>query len=256
MIKENVIEKFKIGICDDEDIYRKELFDICYKYFEDKDMDYTCTLFTDGEEVVDFCNSDEDGIDLLFLDVEMNRIDGMTLKDMVLRNEKIQKICFVSSHLEVVLDAFSIKTMGFVEKPISQERIFRVLAASIEEIHNNYHLEFDDLNGNNVAVELDDIIYMKAKGSYTYIYEKGSREGESKEYIIVKKLGDIEKMFSDASIVRVHKSYLVNLEYVKKFGSQIELRQIDEVLPVGRVYAKKAKEKYYDFGKKKVLNRI
>lgn len=256
MIKENVIEKFKIGICDDEEEYREILHDICEKYFQEKDMVYEIIFFTDGQEVVEFCNAGEEEIHLLFLDVEMNKIDGMTLKDMLLRNDKIQRICFVSSHLDVVLEAFSRKTMGFVGKPIPEERIFKVLTASIEEICSNFKLEFADLNGDNVAVGIDDIIYMKAKGSYTYIYTNSSFGGAPKEYIIVKKLGDMEKIFVESSIVRVHKSYLINLEYVRKFGNKIELRQVDEIVPVGRAYAKISKDKYYNYGKNKVLNRI
>ncbi len=256
MINEIEINEFYIGICDDEQKYHIIINDICRNFFEQKGIKYSCVFFNNGEEVVDFCREEKNVIDLLFLDIEMDNIDGITLKDMLMHSENVQRICFVSSHIEVIMDAFSRKTMGFIEKPIIENRVYKVLVATIDEMLCNFKLDVADLNGENVSIPIDDIRYMKAKASYTYIYANNKFGDDSKYYIISKKLGNVEKLLEGSSIIRVHKSYLVNLEYVRKISNSIELMNCDDIIPVGRAYAKSAKDKYYNFGKKRILNRI
>lgn len=254
--EKRLMNELRIGICDDEVEYQKILHNICEEYFDRSEMKHLYTFFNNGEEVIKFCEDKSKQIDLLFLDVEMCGIDGITLKDILLQSDNIQKIVFVTSHKEAVYDAFSKKTMGFIEKPILKERVFKVLSSSIDEINSNIKLEFTDSNGDYVLVELENIIYFKADGSYTYMYINKSNGADREYHIISKKLGEIEKMLEGTPIIRVHKSYMINLEYIRKITDMIEINNINEKIPIGRAYSKIVKKRYYCYTKRRILNRI
>lgn len=245
------MERFLIGVCDDDKGIHKQIKAICIEYL--KDIEPQFVFFSSGEEVLDYCNHEKNEIELLFLDVQMEGINGIVLKDMLISSNLVQKIAFVTSFVDSVYDSFSKKTIGFVQKPIEKIKIFKLLRNTIEEIRKNQIFTFADAKGEVISFRMEDIIYLKAEGSYSYIYINNK---ESKYYILSERLGKVEKKLPNEFFVRVHKSYVVNLEYINIFKSHIELSELAESIPVGRTYIKAAKQKYYDYGKNRVLRRI
>ena len=68
------------------------------------------------------------------------------------------------------------------------------------------------LSGKTLFVKSDDILYCKADGNYSEIFFK-----ENKKELLSKKLKDVEELIDDDVFFRVHKSYLVNINYIKEF---------------------------------------
>lgn len=239
-----------IGICDDDHSIHQEIQEICSNCLMEAELIYK--KFYAGEEVLEFCNQGEEEIDLLFLDVQMEGISGILLKDKLLNNQKVKKIAFVSSYVESVYDSFSKKTIGFIPKPIDANKIEKLLCSTIEELKFYQTLTFTHETGEMVNIQIQDIQYLKADGSYTYVYVSEKDD----YYILSERLGEIEKRLPEELFVRVHKSYVVNLEYVKSFKTIIELRERKEEIPVGRTYQKSAKTRFYNYGKQQVLRRV
>ena len=108
----------RIGICDDEKFARQEVRKLCELYFDENKIEHDYIEFESGEEVLDYSvKQDNPLIDLLFLDVEMEGVDGIRLKEQLLRQSMIERIVFVTSHKDKVFDAFGQKTIGFIPKP-------------------------------------------------------------------------------------------------------------------------------------------
>lgn len=244
------MRQLTIGICDDERLIHEEIRKICSEYLAELEVKYV--FFDSGEEVIEYCSQNREIVNLLFLDVQMDGIDGILLKDKLINSFIIQKIAFVSSHIESVYDSFSKKTIGFIQKPIDKTKIQKILFNTIEELNINQIYTFTNENGNMINIMVEDIVFLKARGSYTYIHTNW----DNKYFVIAERMGEIERKLSNEMLARVHKSYIVNLEYIKKFKTAIELRGVEESIPVGRTYLKEAKQKYFDYGKNRVLRRI
>ena len=102
----------KIGICDDHKKERDIIFEYCERFFSKNEIEHTYVFFSKGEEILNYCNEQNERIDLLFLDIEMEGISGIEVKDKVVKVEQVWRIVFVSSHLESMRYSFGTKTIG------------------------------------------------------------------------------------------------------------------------------------------------
>ena len=93
-------------------------------------------------------------------------------------------------------------------------------------------------------------------GSYTQIVIDNITEN-SNNILSTKKLGSWEKLLKSSSIIRVHKSYMVNISKISKMsGNEVSLNGMIEKIPLGRKYKSDVKKKYMDYIERKVLERL
>ncbi|MBQ8316287.1 MAG: response regulator transcription factor [Lachnospiraceae bacterium] len=247
----------RIGICDDEKHARMEVRKRCELYFNENKIEHDYIEFESGEAVLAYsAKQDSASIDLLFLDVEMEGLDGIRLKEQLLRQRAIERIVFVTSHKDKVFDAFGQKTIGFISKPPTYERIEKMLTIVREEKLENVELVFDGYKGKQHHIRLEEIAYFKADGSYTEIFSYTPDKTRAECFVISKKIGEVEQSMKVYSVLRVHKSFLVNLANVASVGEEIKVRDLEEKIPIGRKYKEQVKRAYTTYISDKVRKRI
>lgn len=234
-----------IGICDDEAAYRENVKLICKYYLDEHEQGYQFVEFASGEEVLSY---EGDPIHLLFLDIEMPGIDGLEVMERVRRNELIWRIAFVTIHKELQWAAIDLKTLAFLVKPLDHVGVEHCLRTAIRESRENFVISYNTCKGNGF-VKLNQIVFIKAQGNYTTIYAKGT---EIKGCIGIKTM---EEKLSGTTMVRTHKSYLVNLQHIVKMeGDMVEMTNGVQ-LPVGRKYIPNLKDAYFEFLKMVTIDR-
>ena len=96
----------------------------------------------------------------------MKEINGIEVKDRVIRNDAVWRIVFVSSHIEMMRMAFGLKTLGFIYKPVIRRDICKWLDVVYMELMENIFIAVDDDSINVTYVSLEDIEFFKAEGNY------------------------------------------------------------------------------------------
>lgn len=183
--------------------------------------------FNNPNEALEYLKSNT--IDVLFLDVEMPIMDGFMFL------EKLQSInfsiVFTTAYSEYALRAIKKEAHDYLLKPISEadlkETIEKLKKQKYQinnpsEIFERILVEFNDtLSTKRIAVHTDGclifiesqkIIYAQAEGSYTTLVVE-----DEKDILLSKKLGEVEKMLPEKAFYRVHNSYIVNMNKIKKF---------------------------------------
>lgn len=243
---------FCIGICDDEVFHREHIKELCEQYFAEYPQEHKYIEFASGEEVLKYeetaANSGSK-LHLLFLDVEMGELDGIELLRKVEDADWIWRIVFVTSHDEVMQDAFGIKTMGFARKPVEYRQVEKWIITAIRENKENVMLEY--ASGTKQGyISLEDIYYLEAEGNYTKLHKKDEM------ILINENLKQWQKKIAMLPFVRIHKSYLINMLHVKRWEASKVTLENGVKLPVGRKYTKTAREQYLSFVKKQAMNRV
>lgn len=225
----------RIAICDDERFYRKETINCIKEY----DSSIEIVEFEDGSELV----NTKETFDLILLDVEMPQLDGMTAAKQ-LRSRKVDtEIVFLTSYEKYVYDAFDIRALQFLRKPLEKERLVKVLGmveASLAKVERLALL----LDGETCYVKLKDIVYVEAYGDGLYIYDRmglvyEERRGTIKNWA--------EKL-KGKGFVQIHRTYLISMFYVERFGSdEVKLKGVDKKLLVSRRYAPGFRETFLAF---------
>ena len=246
-----------IGICDDVSTERELLLEMCKQCIVASNVSVSYEMFSNGPEILNYCSDEhKPRIDLLFLDIELGKMSGISLKDNVTSIQKIWRIVFVSNYTKDILDTYSIKTIGFVQKPPTLDKIRKYINSVINEINQNVVLYLPGYNKNTFKIMLEDVLFLKASGSYTEIYTRSLLHSTPGYVISSKKLGEIQEDITSLPIARVHKSYMVNLDYIAQIGCTITLQYTNMEIPIGRTYRDNIKRQYYQYGKDKIYQRL
>jgi two-component system, LytTR family, response regulator len=157
-------------------------------------------------------------IDLVFLDVEMPVINGFDFIDGL----KIKpQIVFISSKAEYALKAFDYEATDYLQKPIDIER-FNVSVKKVLDLHSlkkeNQEEDGDFIfiksNLKKLKVFTNNIKWIEAFGDYVKVIT------EDDVNLVLSTMKAFEKILPENKFVRVHKSYIVNIEKINRFNSK------------------------------------
>jgi two-component system, LytTR family, response regulator len=171
--------------------------------------------------------------DVIFLDIEMPGKSGIQLAEQLLIEKINPAIVFTTAYNDYALKAFRLSAIDYLLKPINETHLQEALE-KIKKLHPQAEEEkklktFIENYGDSVPktisipsasgyifLKTDDILYIKADGSYTHIYTSNE-----KPITVSKNLKYFENVLDGYShFIRVHRSYLINLQQMKKFDKQ------------------------------------
>lgn len=171
--------------------------------------------------------------DLVFLDIQMNSLNGLEIADRLPR-----ECCFIftTAYAEYALDGFDLDAVDFLHKPFSYERFEVAVEKALRRIHARRPSTSESLvvkqEYNNVSIPLSDILYVEALGNYVKIVRA------SGGHVLTRtNLKAITDLLPADDFLRIHRSYVVPVASVVSFTrSRVMLKGREEGLPVGTQY--------------------
>lgn len=222
----------KIAICDTSEHNRKLISDFCNIYLKNEFIKYQIQEYAYGETMLA-----ESFPDVLFLDTDIKHIDGILIKEILYKMKADTKIVFVSNEMEKMPEAFGKNVYAFLSKPPKYVEFEKNMLSIISDIGEQRNVIFCKNNTNIEKIYLRDVLYIKAYGRYTKIYIYGEKNYKLSD----KSFGEWYLDTERTEFVSCHRSYLVNLFYVRNVQKEVEL--INGVhIPIGE----KKREEFYD----------
>lgn len=228
----------RIALCDDEENARDALR-IQLEKWMDESEDEIVYEFSNGRTCVNWLTAHPGEVDLLFLDVEMGKENGLDAAKKIRTVNRNLLIVFVTGYTDYVFDGYQVNALDYLIKPVSPEKLKEVLLRA-KELLTPPADRFFVLKNADGAYRLpwDEILYFCSDRRYIHLVTA------VKTYTFYGKLNDIEKQVRN-NFVRIHQRYLVNSDNVTFVGS--DFVTVDnpacEKLPVSRAYKKEACEK-------------
>jgi two-component system LytT family response regulator len=180
----------------------------------------------------------EENIDLIFLDINMPSISGLSFAKSINRDIKV---IFTTAYREFAVDGFDLKAVDYLLKPISFERLLQAVNKYIDEnkkidYRPGQHSEkgksdhfFVRSDRKMVKVCFEDIQFIESIGDYVKIYLSG------RKVVTREKISSIEVKLPQKDFIRTHRSFIVSLAKIESFTSEyIEIGK--KQLPVSRSY--------------------
>lgn len=177
--------------------------------------------------------------DLVFLDIQMNSINGLEIADTL-----PEKCCFIftTAYAQYALEGFNLDAVDFLHKPFSYERFDVAVEKALRRIESKQNKSPQYLvvkqEYNNVNISLTDILYIEALGNYVKIFRK------SGGHILTRtSMKTITDMLPERDFLRIHRSYVISISAVISFSrSKVELKGYNGELPIGSQYASSVME--------------
>ena len=170
-------------------------------------------------------------IDLIFLDIEMPILSGFDLLDDLTVKPQI---IFVTGKTKYAFKAFDYDAIDYLRKPISKERFLNAVHKAVtnyklknEEGFDEEDFIFVKSNLKKRKVFLNELRYIEALGDYVKMVT------EHDSLVVLSTMKAFEALLPKDRFLRIHKSYIVNLDKVIRYNSKvIELEK--EELPLSR----------------------
>ncbi|MBD0371771.1 MAG: response regulator transcription factor [Pyrinomonadaceae bacterium] len=190
--------------------------------------------------------------DIVFLDIHMRGESGFDLLEKV---EAAFKVIFVTAFDAYAIRAFEVNALDYLLKPINPERLSRAIARLFEkpatqeekvrklEYGDRLFLILDDERSRFLKVNTIELI--KGAGDYSEVLTS-----DGQKILAPKPLREWEERLPEKYFSRIHRSIIINLEYVDKVerwfnrAYRVHLRDLSEPLIMSRRYAARLKLKY------------
>ena len=147
--------------------------------------------------------------DAVFLDVRMPGLDGVELARVLRRFASPPALIFVSAYESAAVEAFELRALDYLMKPVSRARVAEALARITDGGGRGGHphetLAVDAPGGGTRLIRRDDVIYLQAHGDYVRVLTADGR------HLVRGTLGEIERRWAPHGFHRVHRRFLVNL---------------------------------------------
>lgn len=186
---------------------------------------------------------EKERIDIVFLDIDMPELSGLEFRK---KAAEIPVCVFISGHAEYAIESYELEALDFIVKPLRFERFEKTIQRiehylEIKEKAQLFELSFGDNSiyikeGNEKhKLNMFDILYLEALKDYTLLVTP------QKKHCIWSNLGSLLKQESFQLFIRIHKSYAVQKQYVKKSTPNEIVLTNDAALPIGRNFKENVK---------------
>jgi len=237
-VERRTYEDMKIAICDDDKNLRGELKNLIYEYSSRKKYEFVVEQFESGEQLL----NSKCEFAIIFMDYKMGGINGLETAKR-LREQSINcTIVFLTSFPTVfVYSAFKVDTFRFIKKPIPVEEIYEALDDYFERFGNNFSLKLS-VDGYIMCVKVEDITYVESAGKSCSVYVAGKGKTPCSNSMM-----DVWAKLPKRYFVKTHQSFIVNLNYVERFGKNSAVLYTGDIIEISRRKFKSFKEALIQF---------
>ncbi len=201
-----------------------------------KSLKWEIEQFCHGVDIIGTYSNPVEAIDAIntshpecvFLDIEMPEMDGFQLLEQL--NFRDFDLIITTAYDSYALQAFKEKAIDYLLKPVDSDDLVRAvnkvkdnkskneLGSKLKELISNQSIFKKialPLTGKTIFVNPAEILYCKSDGNYTEVYFK-----DAKKEMLSRKLKDVEAIINDDLFVRVHNSYIVNVNFIREYSKR------------------------------------
>lgn len=217
---------YKVAICDD----RQEDIDYVSKVVKSwaATSGYMITVNTfRSAEAFLFHYDVENNYDILLLDIEMGRMNGVELAKKVRRGNREIQIVFISGYNDYIADGYDVEALHYILKPVNADKLNKVLDRACERLKKNEAALIFDLPDGMVRILFYEIRYIEVRANYVTIHAKEEISVKTTLSSIAGKLDD--------GFFKISRSYIVNMRFIRKITkTEVFLEGVDITLPLSR----------------------
>jgi len=216
-------EILKILVADDEQPARKKVI----SFLKEFNKSFLILEADNGKDTVDSIKNEKP--DLILLDIQMPGYDGFAVIENI-GTEKMPPVVFITAYDQYAINAFEVNAIDYLLKPFDKERFFKSMNRALTAINTqkksqeSLKLLMNEIKKEKTFLErvmvnigtkyffvnVNDIIYISAEEKYIELHtDKG-------KYLLRETMNNVENSFNPQKFVRIHRSFIVNIEQIKE----------------------------------------
>ncbi|MBP3323388.1 MAG: response regulator transcription factor [Clostridia bacterium] len=218
--------KYKIAICDDDISQVDFLESILTPWLKINNILADIKKYSSAKSFLFDYESEKD-FDILLLDIEMPEINGIELAKTVRKENYSLQIIFITGFYDYFSDGFDVSALHYLIKPVDEGKLFPVLDKAINNLKYRQRSVLINTQDADIKIPLSDIIYIEAENVFINIHTVNG---------VYRTRTPLTKFYEnlDDSFLKVHRSFIVSLSYVKKITKKDLTLISGDIVPISR----------------------
>ena len=234
----------RLVLCEDDLLFQEEMHNRLLHIFEQLNVKLQIHRISDPTMVSDQILT---GCDIAVLDIDLNhpQYNGMDIARKLRSLRKDSVIVFLTNYIEFAPEGYEVQAFRYILKSQAEQMLQPVMVQAIDQLKKHNETLKIQINGEIIDLLLENIRYLEVlQHNVTIHYDQPKAGKPNKTYSVHTSLSALEEQLAAKGFLRIHKSFLVNMRYIKKFRcNEIELYS-GEMLRVSEKYAPVLKKKY------------
>ena len=216
---------YQIAICDDNKSDTEYILSLTKEWANKFGVLINVDIFYSAESFL-FNYAENNAYDILLLDIEMGKMDGVSLAKILRNENETIQIIFITGYTDYISEGYDVSALHYLVKPVKKEKLFSVFERAVNKIKKNEKILNLEINNEMVRIPIRQIKYSSVMGNYVTIYAKDI-------YTIRMTLAELEKNL-DERFYRAGRSVIVNLTNINRVTkTQIKLND-GTIIPLPR----------------------
>ncbi len=231
------------AMCDDDLPFAEQLRSLVLSYAKEQHIEVQAETFASAGELLSEIESGA-GFEILFLDIEMQEMNGIELGKKLREISYQTLLIYVSGYDQYMRQLFDTEPFRFLSKPLQKEELYSVLDKAFERIGRFRRENFTIRFGKNVVNLLcRDIVYLESNRRKVIVHTVRG------EYEYYHKLDEAENELTEisADFIRIHKAYLVNMEHVEAFQYEKLALRDGTILSISEVHRADVRSRFWEY---------
>ena len=216
-------ENYKIVICDDSKPDAEYIAALVKQWAADGIV--KIKTYPSAEAFL-FNYAEEKDYDILLLDIEMGRMDGVTMAKLIRRDNESVQIVFITGYSDYIADGYDVAALHYLIKPVKKEQLWNVLDRAAEKLKKNEKELFLKTADETVVMPVREIRYLDVRQNYVTVHGKT-------DVTVKRTLGEFEGEL-DERFFRLGRSCIVNLTCIRRISKTEVILADGSTIPLPR----------------------
>ena len=236
----------RICILDDDSVCLNELDRLLNQYMTEHKVAFSIDCFGSSDDFLKIMNQGKLSYQLYFLDIVMPGTTGIEIAKEIRKSDRSAHIIFLTSSPEYALEGYEVRAFYCLHKALGVTRLFSTLSELLGGRETPPAKMFQiKTNGVIRNIPYQNICYIEARRNKLFLVLNNGETVESYGTFS----GMVNLLKDETEFTQTHRSFLINMRYIREFASTTITLQSDYKIPVSRNYVQTARQNYFDFAK-------
>lgn len=231
---------FRIGICDDEEIILDKLYQLIRNKFEKINCEFDINKFTNAKSLIN--SHSKDDYDIVFLDIDMPKINGIEVAQNIRISSPNTIIIFVTGKDELVYESFKVQPFRFILKSKLAEELTEAIIEAHKLLEKNTYKIHIKIDNKPYEIDVNSILYIESSRNYIIINTVSNKQYKYKDSINQK-----ERELEEYGFIRTHLGYLVNQRYIQRISNENVIIKNNQKIPISRSRIQYVQQKLIEY---------
>jgi DNA-binding LytR/AlgR family response regulator len=238
-----ILQTYTLAICENELIQAKFIQKILADYAAERGIQFHLPIFESAEAFL-FEYAENKAVDLLFLDIQMEELDGVALAEKIRETVDQLKIVFITGMTERIDEGYRVSASDFLIKPVKKDQLYAVLDRVLTTIPKEEAVIILPIEDEQVKLPLSSLICAEIVGKELVITTTTST------YSLKTSMQDFMKQLDNKQFIQTNRNWLINCQHIERVKKSEVIMANELVIPISRRNSKDVAQAFISYFRK------